>query len=89
MAHGTAHREVHEKIEAARMEGVNRIAEALGLDPDTPAVRVGLRGWVGFLHAAVTTWLTDKEPSREALIEMSRATLAAIASEIATATNQG
>ncbi len=36
-------------VEDARAEVVRRIAGSVGVDPTSPAQRLALRGWVGFL----------------------------------------
>jgi len=36
-------------VEDARAEVVRRIAGRVGVDPTSPAQRLALRGWVGFL----------------------------------------
>jgi AcrR family transcriptional regulator len=75
--------EVREAVEQARWWRVRQLAEAMGLDPQQPAVRVGLRAWTSYVEAAMLIWLEQGEPSRDALVEMLVRALGATAEGIA------
>ena len=70
MTRGIGFSEVREALDRARWWRVERLAEGMGLDPETPAVRVGLRGWTSYVEAAMLTWLEEGDPDRDALVEM-------------------
>jgi hypothetical protein len=55
----------------------------MGLDPEDPAVRVGLRAWTSYVEAAMLTWLEEGSPSRDELVEMLVRALGATAEGIA------
>lgn len=88
MTRGIGFSEVREALERARGWRVERLAEGLGLDPDRPAVRVGLRAWTSYVDAAMLTWLEEGAPDRDALVEMLVPVLAATAEGIAAAEGQ-
>jgi AcrR family transcriptional regulator len=77
--------EVRDALERARWWRVSTLAEAMGLDPDLPAVRVGLRAWTSYVEAAMLTWLEEGAPDRDALVEMLVRALGATAEGIAAA----
>jgi AcrR family transcriptional regulator len=77
--------EVREALERARWWRVTRLAEGMGLDPEQPAVRVGLRAWASYVEAAMLTWLDEGAPNRDALVEMLVKALGATADGIAAA----
>lgn len=77
--------EVREALEKARWVGVGRIATGMGLDPERPAVRVGIRAWISYMETAMLTWLDQGEPDLEALVEMLVRALGATAEGIAAA----
>ena len=85
MTRGTAFSEVRDALERARWWRVTRLAEAMGLDPRQPAVRVGLRAWTSYVEAAMLTWLEEGAPDRDAMVEMLVKALGATAEGIATA----
>jgi AcrR family transcriptional regulator len=62
--------EVREALEQARWWRVTRLAEGMGLDPEKPAVRVGLLAWATYVETAMLTWLEEGAPDRDALVEM-------------------
>ncbi len=62
--------EVRERLERARWEGVSRIAGQIGLDPNRPDVRIGLRAWMGYLDTAMLAWLDTGGLDQETLVEM-------------------
>jgi AcrR family transcriptional regulator len=70
MTRAVAFSEVRDAVEEARWWRVGRLAESMGLDPQRPAVRVGLRSWVSYVDTAMLTWLEHQEPDRDALVEM-------------------
>jgi AcrR family transcriptional regulator len=83
MTRATGFSEVREALERARWWRVTRLAEGMGLDPDRPAVRVGLRAWTSYVEAAMLTWLEEGAPDRDALVEMLVRALGATAEGIA------
>lgn len=85
MTRATGFSEVREALERARWWRVNNLADAMGLDPDDPAVRVGLRAWTSYVEAAMLTWLEEGSPDRDALVEMLVKALGATAEGIAQA----
>jgi AcrR family transcriptional regulator len=85
MTRGTGFSEVREGLERARWWRVERLAEGMGLDPARPVVRVGLRAWVGYVDAAMLTWLDHGAPDRDTLVEMLVRALGATAESIAAA----
>jgi hypothetical protein len=85
MTQASAFSEVREALESARWWRVNRLAEAMGLDPTEPAVRVGLRAWTSYVEAAMLIWLDQGSPSRDELVEMMVKALGATAEGIAEA----
>jgi AcrR family transcriptional regulator len=85
MTRGVGFTEVREALERARWWRVTTLAEAMGLDPDRPAVRVGLRAWTSYVEAAMLTWLEEGAPDRDALVEMLVRTLGATAEGITAA----
>jgi hypothetical protein len=85
MTRGIGFSEVREALDRARWWRVGTLAEGMGLDPERPAVRVGLRGWTSYVEAAMLTWLEQGEPDRDALVEMLVRALQATAEGIAAA----
>jgi hypothetical protein len=85
MTQATAFSEVREALERARWWRVTRLAEGMGLDPQDPAVRVGLRAWTAYVEAAMLTWLEEGSPDRDLLVEMLVKALGATAEGIAEA----
>lgn len=70
MTRGIGFREVREKLEAARLAAVGRIAPQMGLDPEDPAVRAGILGWLSYVDAAMLAWLDKGEPEVDVLVEL-------------------
>jgi AcrR family transcriptional regulator len=71
MTQGTGFREVRERMERQRWEGIGgRLSTGLGMDPSRPAVRVGLRAWQGYVETATLAWLDNQEIDRDQLVEM-------------------
>lgn len=85
MTRGIRFSEVRDALDRARSWRVERLAEAMGLDPEEPAVRVGLRAWTSYVEAAMLTWLDRREPDRDDLVEMLVRALEATADGIAAA----
>ena len=85
MTRGTGFSEVREGLERARWQRVTRLAEGMGLDPNRPAVRVGLRSWIAYVDTAMLTWLDQGAPDRDALVELLVRALGATAESIAAA----
>jgi AcrR family transcriptional regulator len=85
MTRGTGFSEVREGLERARWQRITRLAEGMGLDPNQPAVRVGLRSWIAYVDTAMLTWLDQGAPDRDALVEMLVRALGATAESIAAA----
>jgi AcrR family transcriptional regulator len=83
MTRGISFGEVRAALDRARSWRVERLAEEMGLDPEEPAVRVGLRAWTSYVEAAMLTWLEQGEPDRDALVEMLVRALGATAEGIA------
>ena len=64
-------REVAAIVEAVRAAMANRIVGDMAPDgPPSPAMRVAVRGWVGFAEAASLEWLERRELSRDELREL-------------------
>lgn len=89
MTRATGFSEVREALERARWWRVTRLAEAMGLDLEEPAVRVGLRAWTSYVEAAMLTWLEQGSPDRDELVEMLVRALDATAEGIAASRDQG
>jgi AcrR family transcriptional regulator len=70
MTRGTGFAEVREGLELARWQRVTRLAEGMGLEPEKPTVRVGLRSWIAYVDSAMLTWLDQGAPDRDVVIEM-------------------
>jgi AcrR family transcriptional regulator len=70
MTRGISFSEVRQALDRARWWRVGVFAEGMGLDPEEPAVRVGLRAWTSYVEAAMLTWLELREPDRDDLVEM-------------------
>jgi hypothetical protein len=85
MTRGVGFSEVREALERARWWRVGVLAEGMGLDPEQPEVRVGLRAWTSYVEAAMLTWLEEGVPDRDALVEMLVQALGATAEGIAAA----
>jgi AcrR family transcriptional regulator len=83
MTRAIAFSEVREALERARWWRVTRLAEAMELDPEKPAVRVGLRAWTSYVEAAMLTWLEEGAPERDEMVEMLVRALGATAEGIA------
>ena len=77
--------EVREALERARSWRVERLAESLDLDPEKPAVRVGLCAWTSYVESAMLTWLEQGAPDRDAMVEMLVMALGATTEGIAAA----
>jgi hypothetical protein len=85
MMRGVRFSEVRDALDRARWWRVGMLADAMGLDPEQPAVRVGLRAWTAYVEAAMLIWLEQREPDRDDLVEMLVRALVATAEGIAPA----
>jgi AcrR family transcriptional regulator len=63
-------RNVHAIVEKARADVVGRLADAFGFDSITPAQRIALRGWVGFLEGACLDWLATRDITKQHLARL-------------------
>jgi len=63
-------RHVQAIVEASRANVVSRLAEAFGFGELSPAQRIALRGWVGFLEGACLDWLVAKDISKSHLARL-------------------
>jgi AcrR family transcriptional regulator len=79
MTRGVGFKEVRAKLEEARSVAVGRIAPQMGLDPELPEVRVGIRAWIGYMDSAMLTWLETGAPEKAVLVEMIAGALGATA----------
>ncbi len=75
MAGGGGFREVFDRIESQRWEGIGLIASVSGVDIERADVRAVLRGWVGFLEGAILASLDRPDADREALADAAVAVL--------------
>ncbi len=65
--------EVAEIVEETRQAVLNQMISRLsrfGANPDAPATRLRLRGWLGFLEAASLDWAERQELELEAFLEL-------------------
>lgn len=81
MSGGAGFSEVFDTIEGARWNGIELIAETLGLDLGRTDVRIALRGWVGFMEGAILVSL-EAEGTREAVVDAGLAAFAAAVSTL-------
>jgi len=66
-------REVAEIIEETRQALVDRMLSRMsrfGAQPDDPATRLRLRGWLGFLEASSLDWAESQELDLESFLEL-------------------
>lgn len=71
-------------VEESRADVVARLAETFAYDQLTPARRIALRGWVGFLEGACLDWLEARDISKAHLARLLAASVpgAIAASEV-------
>ncbi|MHB8879646.1 MAG: TetR/AcrR family transcriptional regulator, partial [Myxococcaceae bacterium] len=62
-------------LERTRATFVDRILEQVPAELATPLVRLALRGWVGFVEAVATEWVTRHEVKRPEILGLLEATL--------------
>ncbi|WP_426570808.1 TetR/AcrR family transcriptional regulator [Aquihabitans sp. McL0605] len=74
----SSHREVQAIVEASRDVVVRRLADEFGFDEMTPAQRIALRGWIGFLEGASLDWLRARDVSKEHLARLIGASVAGV-----------
>ncbi len=61
--------EVHAILDEVRITLLNRVLDASAAEP-TPALRLQLHGWLGFVEFTSLRWLTHREVSRPELMAM-------------------
>lgn len=66
-------------IEESRADVVARLARGFGFRRVTPAQRIVLRGWVGFLEGACLDWLATRDVPKEHLVRILIASVTAVA----------
>ncbi len=66
----SGHPDVRRIVEESRCDVAHRLAEGFGLASPTPAQRIALRGWVGFLDAACVDWLMSRDISKADLVRL-------------------
>ena len=71
-------------VEASRAETVRRIVSSLDMEQPPPALRIALRGWIGFLEAACLEWLTHRDIPKPRLVELLAGALRATVRDVAT-----
>ena len=64
-------------VEQSRRETVDRIVRHLELEHPPAALRIALRGWVGFLEGACLDWLRAKDIPKSQLVRLLAASLPA------------
>lgn len=69
-------RDVQAIVEASRADVVTRLAEAYELGPLSPAQRIAIRGWVGFLEGACLDWLLARDITKRHLARLLAASVA-------------
>jgi AcrR family transcriptional regulator len=70
--------EVRAVVEELRWQGAERLLRAAGAaEPVRPALRTTMRGWVGYLDEITIDHLAHRDLSRDDLVELALATLAA------------
>jgi AcrR family transcriptional regulator len=57
-------------VEDTRGECLKRLIEGLPVAPLSPAVRLTLKGWIGFVEASSLEWVERKEMERGALCDL-------------------
>ena len=67
--------EVQAIVEASRSETVRRIVNSLELEMPPPALRIALRGWIGFLEAGCLDWLASRDLPKARLVDLLAASL--------------
>lgn len=59
--------EVQALVEEQRLLVIQRVLKAVGLAEPPPAVRMALRGWLGFIDAACLDWVKHRDVDRKAV----------------------
>jgi AcrR family transcriptional regulator len=63
--------EARQIVEESRWEGIRQLLDVLRLERPSPAVKLAMRGWVGFLDEAMIYWLEhDARVARRRFIDM-------------------
>ena len=57
-------------VERSREKFLERILEDAPKEFVTPFVRIGLRGWIGFVEATAVEWIAKRGVSRETLLDL-------------------
>ena len=65
-------------VEASRADVVGRLTRGLGHRRLTPAQRIVVRGWVGFLESACLDWLENRDLPKPRLVRILAASLTAV-----------
>lgn len=70
-----------EVLDGTRALLADRVLTGVGMDPaqTAPVVRLGLRGWIGFVEEATVAWLADRtQLDRDDLVGLCERTLVAV-----------
>lgn len=62
--------EVRALCEEFRWRGLEEIMRSLQIEEPSPALRIALRGWVGFQEGALIEWLKRRDLEREELLDL-------------------
>lgn len=62
--------DVRDLVERARSTAIERILAGMGVTDPVPALRAGLRGWIGFVEGIVQTWLDGTAVTRDEVVEI-------------------
>ncbi len=62
-------------VERSRTEVFERVSHHFDITDPSPAVRIALRGWIGFLEAACLDWLRHKGIAKAELVRLLAASL--------------
>jgi AcrR family transcriptional regulator len=63
--------EARQIVEKTRWDGIRQVLDVLEIDNPSPAVRMAMRGWAGFLDEAMIYWLEhDARVARKRLVDM-------------------
>ena len=65
---GGSDKELQAISDATRAKVAERVIESLSLDDPDPAVRIAVRGWVGFIEETTLDWLRNRDLERDHLL---------------------
>jgi AcrR family transcriptional regulator len=65
---GGSDKELQAISDATRAKVAKRVIESLSLDDPDPAVRMAVRGWVGFIEESTLDWLRNRDLDRDLLL---------------------